>query len=64
MSGEIAAIRSDSWRTWDFMWGAHIIDYRDRDNIDNFFLKFFSILALLSAISGIVLFFKTFRLRK
>ena len=64
MSGEIAAIRSDSWRTWDFMWGAHIIDYRDRDHIDNFFLKFFSILALLSAISGIVLFFKTFRLRK
>ena len=29
VSGEIAAIRSDSWRTWDFMWGAHIIDYRD-----------------------------------
>ena len=64
MSGEIAAIRSDSWRTWDFMWGAHIIDYRDRDNIDNFLLKFFSILALLSAISGIALFFKTLRLRK
>jgi len=46
------------------MWGAHIIDYRDRDNIDNFLLKFFSILALLSAISGIALFFKTLRLRK
>ena len=61
MSGEIAAIRSDSWRTWDFMWGAHIIDYRDRDNIDNFLLKLFSILALISALSGIALFFKTFK---
>ena len=55
MSGEIAAIRSDSWRTWDFMWGAHIIDYRDRDNIDNFLLKVLSILALISALSGIAL---------
>ena len=61
MSGEIAAIRSDSWRTWDFMWGAHIIDYRDRDNIDNFLLKLLSILALISALSGIALFFKTFK---
>ena len=61
MSGEIAAIRSDSWRTWDFMWGAHIIDYRDRDNIDNFLLKVLSILALISALSGIALFFKTFK---
>jgi len=64
MSGDIAAIRSDSWRTWDFMWGAHIIDYRDRDNIDNFLLKVFSILALISALSGIALFFNSFRLRK
>ena len=61
LSGEIAAIRSDSWRTWDFMWGAHIIDYRDRDNIDNFLLKVLSILALISALSGIALFFKTFK---
>ena len=61
MSGEIAAIRSDSWRTWDFMWGAHIIDYRDRDNIDNFLLKVLSILALISALSGIALFFITFK---
>ena len=61
MSGEIAAIRSDSWRTWEFMWGAHIIDYRDRDNIDNFLLKVLSILALISALSGIALFFKTFK---
>ena len=30
-SGEITAIRSDSWRAWDFLWGAHIIDYSERD---------------------------------
>jgi len=62
-SGAVTAIRSDSWRIWDFLWGAHIIDYRERDNINNFLLKFFSILALISALSGIALFFKTLRLR-
>ena len=62
-SGAVTAIRSDSWRIWDFLWGAHIIDYRERDNINNFLLKFFSILALISALSGIPLFFKTLRLR-
>jgi hypothetical protein len=62
-SGAVTAIRSDSWRIWDFLWGAHIIDYRERDNINNFLLKFFSILALISALSGIALFFKTLKLR-
>ena len=61
MSGKIVAIRSDSWRVWDFLWGAHIIDYRQRDNINNILLKIFSILALLSSLSGIALFFNTFK---
>ena len=57
-SGEVAAIRSTQWRIWDLMWGFHIMDWEERDNIDNFFLQLFSILALVSAITGIVLFFK------
>ena len=61
MSGKIVAIRSDSWRAWDFLWGAHIIDYRQRDNINNILLKIFSILALLSSLSGIALFFNTIK---
>jgi hypothetical protein len=58
ISGEVTAIRSDSWRTWDFLWGTHIIDYSERENIDNFLLKVFSILACISALSGIILFLK------
>ena len=57
VSGEVKAIRSDSWRLWDLLWGLHIMDYSERENIDNFLLKFFSILALISALSGIALFF-------
>ena len=58
-SEEIVAIRSNQWRVWDFMWGIHIMDWNERDNIGNIFLKIFSILALLSALSGIYLFFVT-----
>ena len=56
-SAKIVAIRSNQWRIWDLMWGIHIMDWNERDNIGNIFLKVFSILALLSALSGIYLFF-------
>ena len=58
-SGEIVAIRSSSWRVWDFLWGLHIMDYIDRDNINNILIKIFSILALISSSSGVILFFIT-----
>ena len=57
-SGEIVAIRSSQWRIWDLMWGFHIMDWVDRDNIDNILLKIFSFIALFTSISGVVLFFK------
>ena len=56
-TGEIVAIRSAQWRVWDLMWGLHIMDWVDRENIDNLLLKVFSFLALLTSISGITLFF-------
>ena len=57
-SGEIMAIRSPQWRIWDLMWGFHIMDWNERDNINNLLLKIFSILALVSSITGLILFFK------
>ena len=57
-TGEIVAIRSSQWRIWDLMWGFHIMDWVDRDNIDNTLLKIFSFIALFTSISGVVLFFK------
>ena len=57
-SGEITAVRSLQWRIWDLMWGFHIMDWQTRDKINNILLKIFSILALVSSISGILLFFK------
>ena len=57
-SGKIVAIRSMQWKIWDLMWGFHIMDWQTRDNINNFLLKVFSILALISSVSGVLLFFR------
>ena len=57
MTGDIASIRSDSWRIWDFLWSLHIMDYRERDNINNILLQILSVLALVTSVSGITLFF-------
>ncbi|MDA8808402.1 hypothetical protein N9C24_03055 [Gammaproteobacteria bacterium] len=57
-SAEVVAIRSNKWKIWDLMWGFHIMDWKERDNIDNLLLKIFSILALVSSVTGIMLFFK------
>ena len=57
LSGKILALRTNKWRQWDFLWGLHIMDWTERNRVDNFFLKFFTILALLSSISGLLLFF-------
>ena len=56
-SGEVSAIRSLQWRIWDFMWGIHIMDWVERDNIANLWLKVFSFIALFTSLSGIILFF-------
>ena len=57
-TGEVEAVRSNQWRMWDLMWGFHIMDWETRDDIDNLLLKIFSILALISSITGVLLFFK------
>lgn len=57
-TGEVEAVRSNQWRIWDLMWGFHIMDWETRDDIDNLLLKIFSILALISSITGVLLFFK------
>ena len=55
-SGDIVAIRNLAWRAWDFLWMLHIMDYDDRDDIGTLLLKLFSVMALLTAIAGIVLY--------
>jgi len=63
-TGEVEAVRSNQWRIWDMMWGFHIMDWETREDIDNLLLKIFSILALISSITGVLLFFRIDLVRK
>ena len=58
ISGQVVAIRSEQWRLWDLMWGLHIMDWETRDEINNWLLKLFSVLALISSLTGVYIFFR------
>lgn len=55
-TGKIAAVRTRNWRIFDFLWMLHTMDYKGRDDINNYILRAFSILGLLTISSGFVLF--------
>lgn len=59
--GEVMAFRNTNWRIFDFLWMMHTMDYQGRDNIGKLLLRMFSVLGLLTVISGFLLFFKTSR---
>ena len=58
ISGQLVAIRSAGWRLWDLMWGLHIMDWETRDEINNWLLKLFSVLALISSLTGVFIFLR------
>ena len=53
MSGDVAVVRHDAWRWWDFLWSLHIMSYEDRDTIGTWLLRVFSLLALATAVLGL-----------
>lgn len=55
--GTLTSVRHTSWRVFDFLWMLHTMDYEGRDDFGNWLIKIFSLIALITAISGIVLFF-------
>lgn len=66
--GKVETLRNSKWRTFDLLWMFHTMDYKGRDNINNWILRIFSILGLITIISGYLLYWmssKTIRrLRK
>lgn len=56
-TGQIGAFRTDKWRVFDFLWMLHTMDFQERDNINNYLLRGFSILGILTIFSGFLLFF-------
>ncbi len=62
-TGEVLAVRSGWWRTFDFMWGLHIMDLQTREldgqsNFNHSMLVLFAILAVLGSLLGCTLMFR------
>jgi len=58
-NGQFQTIRHRDWRIFDFLWMTHTMDYEGRDDFNNIILRAFSILGLITVLSGFTLWFTT-----
>jgi len=56
-TGTFESIRHDTWRSFDFLWMLHTMDYEGRDIFGNNLLRSFSVLGLITVMSGFLLFY-------
>ena len=63
-TGELVSRRHELWRIFDFVWMLHIMDYDERENVNNTLLRAFTWGAVLMASSGIWLLFYSFHRKK
>lgn len=54
-TGRIMARRNKSWRTFDFFWMLHTMDYKGRDNFNHLLLTIASGLAIATSGTGLLL---------
>ncbi len=54
-TGAVGPVRSDLWRTYDFLWALHIMDYDERENFNHPLIVAAAILALSVVLLGITL---------
>ena len=45
-TGELVVRRHDLWRTFDFVWMLHIMDYDDRQDVNNVLIRVFTWIAV------------------
>ncbi len=64
VTGELLSRRHELWRVFDFVWMLHIMDYDERENVNNPLLRAFTWGAVLMALSGIWLLVYAFPKRK
>lgn len=63
-SGDLVARRHELWRWFDFLWMFHIMDYEEREDVNNTLLRVASITGLAFALSGAWLLFYSFQRRR
>lgn len=55
--GEFQTLRHRDWRWFDFLWMTHTMDYQGRDDFNTLVLRAFSLLGLITVLSGFLLWF-------
>ena len=55
-SGAVTARRSTLWRTFDFLWSLHIMDFKNHEDFNTPLLIISTFLALVVIVTGIVMF--------
>ena len=55
--GKFQTVRHRSWRWFDFLWMTHTMDYEGRDNFNTVVLRAFSLLGLITVLSGFLLWY-------
>lgn len=54
-TGQVTARRSTLWRTYDFLWGLHIMDWRGHEDFNSWLLVVATLLGLVVILSGLVM---------
>jgi hypothetical protein len=63
--GSFQTVRFRDWRWFDFLWMTHTMDYQGRDDFNTLLLRGFSVMGLITILSGFTLFYVSSpRLRK
>jgi hypothetical protein len=57
VNGSFRSVRHRDWRWFDFLWMTHTMDYEGRDDFNNLILRGFSLLGLITVLSGFLLWF-------
>lgn len=63
-TGRIAAVRNGTWRLYDFFWGLHIMDWKNHENFNSWWLLGFAIGGLVLGLAGTVLLFMRWPFRR
>lgn len=57
VDAKFQTVRHQSWRWFDFLWMTHTMDYEGRDDFNTTVLRIFSLLGLLTVLSGFFLWY-------
>lgn len=53
LTAKVVARRSALWRSYDFLWGLHIMDYTERESFNHWPIIVVSLLSLILVVTGI-----------